>query len=100
MSRRAYSCAVIAGAFVAYFAIFPDDLGFVERLLRLTQSVAVGAWAVDCPAAGLRGSAHLGPAGGYANFGRNEAFAMSAAIFRPVRDRLASIPQKRQKPAR
>ena len=37
---------MIAGAFVAYFAIFPDDLGFVERLLKLTQSVAVGAWAL------------------------------------------------------
>ena len=45
MSRRAYSCAVIGGALVAYFAIFPADLSFVERLLMLTQSVAAGAWA-------------------------------------------------------
>jgi hypothetical protein len=42
MSRRAYSCAVVA----AYFAIFPDDLGFVDRLLKLTQSVATGAYAL------------------------------------------------------
>jgi hypothetical protein len=35
---------VIGGAVVAYFAIFPTDLGFVERLLSLTQSVAAGAW--------------------------------------------------------
>lgn len=46
MSRRAYSCAVIAGAMVAYFAVFPVDLAFVERLLMLTQSVAPGAWAL------------------------------------------------------
>jgi hypothetical protein len=46
MSRRAYSCAVVAAAVVAYFAIFPDDLGFVDRLLKLTQSVATGAYAL------------------------------------------------------
>jgi hypothetical protein len=44
MSRRAYSFAVISGAIVAYFAIFPDDLAFVERLLTMTRSVATGAW--------------------------------------------------------
>jgi hypothetical protein len=44
MSRQAYSCAVIGGAIVAYFFIFPADLAFVERLLMLTQSVAAGAW--------------------------------------------------------
>jgi hypothetical protein len=31
---------------VAYFAVFPVDLAFVERLLMLTQSVAPGAWAL------------------------------------------------------
>jgi hypothetical protein len=46
MSRRAYSCAVIAAAIIAYFFIFPDDLAFVERLLMLTQQVAAGAWAL------------------------------------------------------
>ena len=46
MSRRAYSCAVIAGAILAYFVIFPGDLSFVDRLLALTQSVAGGAWAL------------------------------------------------------
>jgi hypothetical protein len=54
MSRRAYSCAVVAGALIAYFAIFPDDIGylnrlfigFVDPLLQLTQSVATGAWAL------------------------------------------------------
>jgi hypothetical protein len=37
---------VIGGALVAYFAIFPADLSFVERLLTLTQAVAPGAWAL------------------------------------------------------
>jgi hypothetical protein len=46
MSRRAYSCAVIVGAILAYFVIFPDDLAFVERLLMLTQQVSAGAWAL------------------------------------------------------
>jgi hypothetical protein len=46
MSRRTRSCAVVGGALIAYFAIFPDDLAFIERLLQLTQSVAVGAWAL------------------------------------------------------
>jgi hypothetical protein len=38
--------AIIGGAIVAYFVVFPDDLGFVDRLLRLTQSVAAGAYAL------------------------------------------------------
>ena len=45
MSRQAFSCAVIGGAIVAYFVVFPADLAFVERLLMLTQSIAPGAWA-------------------------------------------------------
>jgi hypothetical protein len=35
---------VVGGAVVAYFAIFPADLEFVDRLLKLTQAVAPGAW--------------------------------------------------------
>jgi hypothetical protein len=46
MSRQAFSCAVIGGAIVAYFVVFPADLAFVERLLMLTQQVAAGAWAL------------------------------------------------------
>jgi hypothetical protein len=46
MSRRAYDRCVIGAALVAYFVIFPDDLGFVGRLLALTQSVSAGAWAL------------------------------------------------------
>jgi hypothetical protein len=46
MSRRASSCAVVGGAVVAYFVIFPDDLGVLERLLKLTRAVAPGAYAV------------------------------------------------------
>ncbi len=46
MSRRAYDCAVVAGAVVAYFAIVPDDLGFLERLSRLTQAIAPGTYAL------------------------------------------------------
>ena len=46
MSRQAYRCCVIGAALVAYFVIFPDDLGFAGRLLALTQSVATGAWAL------------------------------------------------------
>ena len=42
MSRRAYNCAVVCGAIVAYVAFFPADLTFVERLLQLTQAVARG----------------------------------------------------------
>jgi hypothetical protein len=45
MSRRAYSRAVLAGAVIAYFVIFPADLGFLQQLLSLTQAVATGAWA-------------------------------------------------------
>ena len=46
MSRRAYSCAVVAGAIIAYIMIFPDDLTFVERLLKLIGSIATGAYAL------------------------------------------------------
>ena len=46
MSRRAYSCAVVGGAVVAYFVVFPDELGVVDRLLRLTHAVAPGAYAL------------------------------------------------------
>jgi hypothetical protein len=45
MSRRAYSWCVVAGAFIAYFVIFPADLGFVQHLLSMTQAVAAGTWA-------------------------------------------------------
>ena len=46
MSRRAYSCAVVCCAAVAYLLVFPDDLAFAERLLRLTEAVAPGMYAV------------------------------------------------------
>jgi hypothetical protein len=46
MSRRAYSCAVVVGAIVAYLLVFPDDLAVADRLLRLTQAVAPGLYAV------------------------------------------------------
>jgi hypothetical protein len=46
MSRRAYSCAVVASAIVAYLLVFPDDLAVADRLLRLTQAVAPGLYAV------------------------------------------------------
>jgi hypothetical protein len=46
MSRRARNWLVIGGGIVAYFAVLPDDLGFVDRVLRLTQGVAPGAYAV------------------------------------------------------
>src|SRR5947209_20635927 len=46
MSRRAYNWIVVASALIAYFVIFPADLGFVADLLRLTQAVATGAWAL------------------------------------------------------
>jgi hypothetical protein len=46
MSRRAYSCAVVGCAVIAYLLVFPEDLAFADRLLRLTQSVAPGVYAV------------------------------------------------------
>jgi hypothetical protein len=46
MSRRAYSCAVVCCAVVAYLLVFPDDLAFAERLLRLTEAIAPGVYAV------------------------------------------------------
>ena len=45
MSRRAYSWSVLAGAVIAYFVVFPTDLGWVQHVLSLTQAVATGAWA-------------------------------------------------------
>ncbi|HEY1375486.1 MAG TPA: hypothetical protein VGF55_01770 [Gemmataceae bacterium] len=59
MSRRAYSCAVIGGAAVAYFVIFPDDLVFPERLLALTQAVAPGAYAVLVAAVVVAGAVRI-----------------------------------------
>jgi hypothetical protein len=44
MSHQAFSGAVIVGALIAYFLIFPADLGFVERL---THAIAPGAWALS-----------------------------------------------------
>jgi hypothetical protein len=37
---------VIFGAIIAYFAIFPNDLSFLDQLLKLTGSVAIGAYAL------------------------------------------------------
>jgi hypothetical protein len=59
MSRRAYNCAVIGGALVAWFVIFPDDLGFVSRLLALTQSVSTGAWALLIALVVVAGAVHI-----------------------------------------
>jgi hypothetical protein len=46
MSRRTYNWVVVGVALIAYFVIFPADLGFVADLLRLTQAVATGTWAL------------------------------------------------------
>ena len=46
MSRRTLNWLVIGGAVVAYFAVFPQDLGSVDRLLRLTHAIAPGAYAL------------------------------------------------------
>ena len=59
MSRRAYECVVIASAVIAYFLIFPADLAFVEWLLRLTNSVATGAWALLIAVVVVAGAARM-----------------------------------------
>jgi hypothetical protein len=46
MSPRAFKWTVAAAAVVAYVLLFPGDLAAVEALLRLTGSVAPGAYAV------------------------------------------------------
>jgi hypothetical protein len=37
---------VVVGAIVAYLLVFPDDLAFADRLLRLTHAVAPGMYAL------------------------------------------------------
>jgi hypothetical protein len=46
MSPRALKFAVIAGAAAAYFLMFPHDLAAVDGLLRITQALPPGLYAV------------------------------------------------------
>lgn len=59
MSRRAYSCAVVASAIVAYLLVFPDDLAVAERLLKLTHAVAPGLYAVLVAAVLVAGAVRI-----------------------------------------
>jgi hypothetical protein len=59
MSRRAYSCAVVVSAIVAYLLVFPDDLAVADRLLRLTQAVAPGLYAVLVAAVLVAGAGRI-----------------------------------------